>query len=892
MKKVPNVTICIGFILLTVTLSDSVFSTDDSIAVTMVWESSQSCISWRQTGNCSADGPREPSGDLPCTSEVRCDQGDCPSGYCECGDGEHIHPVDCHPGSHSSFKCADECPKMNNITNAVLVISNGFVKLLVSVQQPAVVGLYADFSGQGVFNKVPILSSWRLEREDDSGSVFNPSPAALSILSNTSDLASISLSGIVDDMKNPSAEETWLISLHRDSRLFSFNTSGTMTKTISAKSIKHSLGFEALSIFALFDRGVVQMKGAKSSNHFFCGTDTLSSVYGLGGGTAFDLRRQVSGSASKQVILLSLSSGSGLENVLAGRYSGSTDVWTKGWEVSKKADIKKGTTWKTSINLSPNNFNFPTFDLTTGSNLPSKDLEALLTGALGTSPGCLCTYDNEVVEGKRVAQIATTIAHPGRSYSGNYNFFDPDNFISLTGLMYAGNSYLQEQARLVIERSGAFLKSNGQLPHHFKKDVPTYSALSGAEQTGPNTFWVKTALQYARVSGNTAWLQQYMPVLRHAATFCFNLIKLYKGYPLLDAPGSLMIDVFIRNHYTSDSNAMMVGFLREFAEAEEFVGNHSGATHLYRLADNMSIAVNKFLWATDGHGLGGDDHFITQLNPNGTTRDFVDYDSNLIAIAHQIPDLNRSKRFLKRLDSGRCSASSGAGPQFVSEKWYGKKDTINGHVGDSWCSMGRIAWFDGHARKRVGDLKTFNNAVLGPIQRDLLKDTWMRERYGCDGLQQKNRSEAYFEYPCTVAMLLREIRYGINIGLSNITVDPFGVSSYSYHVGNVNVDYSSELVKISVPGHGSRVYVIMGMESSKTFKVTVMGNDCGGFSPVTTTVSVTGALIFKAPIGVDCVVSAALVSNPIFFYNILGPKSINKKIINLYNFFFSTIRTP
>lgn len=842
--------------LLMITLYGSVFSSADSIGVTMDWVDF-SCVSWRQTGDCSPDGPRQPSGDLPCTEVVECKTGDCPSGYCECANGIHTHPVDCHPGSHSSFKCVDECG-IANATKSVLAISNGFVKLLVNVQQPAMIGLYADFSGQGIFNNMSILSSWRLEREDDSGSTFNPSAASLSILSNTSDLGSMRLNGVVDDMKNPSVKETWLISLQRNARIFQFNTSGSVTRDISAKSFKHSIHFQSLSIYALFDRGVVQMKNAAKKNHFFCGTDTLLSVYGLGGGTAFDMRRHVTGSAANQVILLSSSSGSGLENVLAGQYSGSHDVWTNGWEVSKKSLIKNGTTWTTSIFFSPNNFNFPTFDLTTGSNLPPKDLETLLTGSYGTSPGCLCTYDNEVVGGKRVAQIATTIARPGRSYSGTYNYFDPDNFISLTGLMYTGNSYLQEQARLVIERSGAFLKPNGQLPHHFKKDVPTYTALSGATQTGPNTFWVKTALQYARVSGNTTWLQQYMPILRQAANFCFNLIKMVDGYPLIDAPGSLMIDVFIRNHYTSDSNAMMVGFLREFAEAEEFVGNHSGASHLYQLADLMSTAVNKLLWASEGHGLGGDDHFITQLNPDGTTRDFVDYDSNLIAIAHQIPDLNRSKRFLERLDKSRCSAATGAGPQFVSEIWYGKSDTTHGNVGDSWCSMGRIAWFDAHARKRVGDVKTFDNAILGPIQRDLLRDTWMRERYGCDGLQQKNRSEAYFEYPCTAAMLLREIRYGINIGLFNITLDPFGVSSYNYHVGNVNVDYSSSLIKLSVPGHKTRTYVVMRMTSNKVYKITAVGEGCGEFSSIKVTTSASGTLIFTAPVGVNCVVSATL----------------------------------
>jgi len=74
-----------------------------------------------------------------------------------------------------------------------------------------------------------------------------------------------------------------------------------------------------------------------------------------------------------------------------------------------------------------------------------------------------------------------------------------------------------------------------------------------------------------------------------------------------------MIDVFIREHFTSDSNAMMVGFLREFADAEEAVGNITGATSLRAEANLMETAVNALLWATPGRGLGGDDHYITQV---------------------------------------------------------------------------------------------------------------------------------------------------------------------------------------------------------------------------------------------------------------------------------------
>ena len=41
-----------------------------------------------------------------------------------------------------------------------------------------------------------------------------------------------------------------------------------------------------------------------------------------------------------------------------------------------------------------------------------------------------------------------------------------------------------------------------------------------------------------------SWLKGYMPTLRAAAAFCFDLID--NDTHLLLAPGSLMIDVFIR----------------------------------------------------------------------------------------------------------------------------------------------------------------------------------------------------------------------------------------------------------------------------------------------------------------------------------------------------------
>ena len=88
--------------------------------------------------------------------------------------------------------------------------------------------------------------------------------------------------------------------------------------------------------------------------------------------------------------------------------------------------------------------------------------------------------------------------------------------------------------------------------------------------------------------------------------------------------------------------------------------------------------------------------------------------------------------------------------------------------------MGRIAWFDAHARKVTGGaaaLAAFDGAVAH-LSKDLIANTWMHERYGCDGQQQQNRTDKYFEYPSTVAMMLREVRYGINLGFDDVSIRP------------------------------------------------------------------------------------------------------------------------
>jgi hypothetical protein len=66
----------------------------------------------------------------------------------------------------------------------------------------------------------------------------------------------------------------------------------------------------------------------------------------------------------------------------------------------------------------------------------------------------------------------------------------------------------------VLEQSGTYLTPDGQLPHHFVNTTPTFVALSGETQTGPNLFWVLSCFNYVKNSGDIDWLIKYMPTLR------------------------------------------------------------------------------------------------------------------------------------------------------------------------------------------------------------------------------------------------------------------------------------------------------------------------------------------------------------------------------------------
>lgn len=224
----------------------------------------------------------------------------------------------------------------------------------------------------------------------------------MQIVSRGPATAAIAVTGI----EKGSASESWVLTLHASARGFELNITGTMTADALAGTIvHHSLLATPLAVYGYYpDDGVVQMMNAKKGKNFMPSARPLQRVYMMGGVNpsntnpkppdstqgAIDITR--SSSFPGQVTMLSSNPDSllgrlehvatGFFEVVAGNMTGGLDAWGKGLSGPDTTDaaattIVAGTSWKSSMIISPNNKNFPASNLTIGSNIPTDDLNAV-----------------------------------------------------------------------------------------------------------------------------------------------------------------------------------------------------------------------------------------------------------------------------------------------------------------------------------------------------------------------------------------------------------------------------------------------------------------------------------------------------------------------------------
>lgn len=828
--------------------------------------------------------------------------------------------------------------QFNILPNNLLELRNGFCRLIVNLNRGSLDLLQGRFEGDGNFeawnlndaspnlapsvarNTNPLALPTGLRqgslavlitgdgvslRETSTSSYTYSAPLTYTVLGNTSTYASFTVNNLQDSPTNPRITASLSFSLAYDSRALIVNVSATASQTFNATAVRINTAWSSVDGVALFTTGIRQAMLASQSAEILATPTPWKRYYSMGYTGSVDiLPLNPSPMTYGSLMFASEWNGqrTGFDIVLAGNVV--DNGWMDGLESWTPTTVQQNTQWNVAFTITPNNYDFPASAINISgpvTKMDINDIRSILTGVYGSPMSALHSHDYSPE-----ARIAPCIEREGNDcYTGMYNFFDPDSFLSVGAMLWSFDPDVYNQVRLLIETNLRFLCpadapasrcTLGQSIHHFVPscnagdpkcvctlnpinpfvvDCVTYAAISGAIQTGPNIFLMFSALRYAAISGNTSWLQLNMNSIRFSADFLLNAFDETVG--LLCVGNSLWIDTFIRANYTTDTNAAAILLFQLMSDAEASLGNTTGSTFYSNLANTIQQNMIKVLWSPEGN------HFCTQSDPapahvpphlrskHGSnsyqfsnnsytlglpyvpcTRDFIDYDSNLLAVAAGAVTGAQAQALLTLVDSGPCTHQHAT---WVSGIYYDAKNCNSGNTGDSAVSMGRISWADALARKAMGDAANaavFNNLILNPIQYELLSNTWLNERYQCSGLPAHN--DHYIEQPEVVGMMLVEAKYGISIGFTVINVDPiFGFTNWDFspsdliHIGYYNsTSFTASFALLS----GNRNFTVTKMVPG-TYTVTPSNGN-----PFQATVANDGILSFGAVVGQGISVTA------------------------------------
>jgi hypothetical protein len=584
----------------------------------------------------------------------------------------------------------------------------------------------------------------------------------------------------------------WLVQQRVDS--IAISTRIRCLDRLELLSLGLTLEFAHPSLTGIFDAGITQNFWGKSQ--FLVSQHKLNSAYtvapNMGSVSVMNVEH------TKQTILWS-SADPGASVAIEFRTTGLAapeNKWCPITEPTEVQFIEVGTEFEVAFEIRANNQPFPSFP--SKSEFDSeRSLRTHATALWASVVGCV---DSLEIAGSSYP----TIACPVRTYGTLHTFFDPDSWFVVASLSYSGESFLQCQARDILDRALSQITPAGQIPHHFDGEQPEYFAMSGARQPGPNLFWILAALDYVAATGDNEWLNRiWEPGIVAALEW---IIQFYdSSRRLLHVEGPLWIDVFKKAGYTFDTNAMAVYVLTKVARAAGSRGDDESKQEFQQLATDIRAGLD-LLW-------NGTDHYVTSISGElATIFDRVDSD-NFLAVAFQIASSGRSAAIVRRMDSSANSHPRGRGT-WVSELRYEADDCYRGNTGDSNCAMARLWWADLKARQALGDSATFRQ-MYHRVQNDLLALTWMCERYDEGG--NMVRAAGYHEYPGVLDMMLREGLYGVTIDLERVEVSPMLEAPFAFRMGALALDYSKERVTLSVPGSGKRTYVVDGLHPHREY---------------------------------------------------------------------------
>lgn len=394
-----------------------------------------------------------------------------------------------------------------------------------------------------------------------------------------------------------------------------------------------------------------------------------------------------------------------------------------------------------------------------------------------------------------------TINLPRREYGTLHTFFDPDAWSVVASLSYSGVDALRAQARDVIERSLSHITPEGLVPHHFDGEEPTFVAISGSPQPGPNIFLIEASIDHACATGDFTWLAgAWQRGLRAA---CSWLLAQRDESGMLRVEGALWVDVFRRRGRTLDTNAMVV---RTFARAAQ----------LARYADDDLVAelLEASTAAREGlQALWAGDHFVTSVDPEtAAVDDHVDAE-NYLAVAVGAASVDQAQAIVGLFDGAPQTHPGGRGT-WVSLRRYDGEDCYLHNTGDSDIAMARLWWADLLARRAQGDRARFTE-LYEAVRSDLLELVWMRERYAAGG--HMTRARGYHEYPGILDMMLREGICGIALDVLSADISPMRSGPFVARFGEVRLEYSQDRVVVELPGDAPRTVTVHGLVAAHAY---------------------------------------------------------------------------
>lgn len=758
-------------------------------------------------------------------------------------------------GTHDHAR-AHSIPVSIDSTARRVTLSNGFVMVSFDLEHPAVDEMRGDFAGAGNYGSNTaaarpntlkrggiVLERLFMEPEQD----IWPIPAASSRcaaaginvqhLANTKEHATVRISGVTDDcnIANAAINSTWTLDLRAGDRYFTFSIDAEVISTAKdVAAVAVAVYLEDPMTVGIFDEGTVATQGS-TFPYFPASSTSLPRVYSLGRSSSLDITAVQSKTTNLSSVLLNSGDGSswfssGVQLLLAGEFptadgtgaaAPGLNQWSNNYQFPSRHQLKMGQSMGLVLEAYPNNKPFPlsTLHAKAVSDADMEGLQAMLMGSYAAAAGCLFTYQSQMNNGSVMsgtALISDEQLHPRRSnYHGLYNFWDPSGYFHIANLLASGDKRLIKDACRILDTVALAQQPSGELPHHFEGTQPVFTAISGAILPATNLFWIKAALRYVAETADMVWLHQRLETIARAAQFLLRMLPADHSEPrLLKTTGALMVDVFRRGNFTTDANALAVDVFNTISQMHLHIDNPEEARLYADTAANISFALNARLWRGD--------HFATQLNLDGSEKDFVDYDSNLLATAFVPMSDKRLQAVLRRVDNGSCTHA--APGTYISEKLYGHDDVYNCDaakpeifcVGDSRVSYGRVAWLDAVSRKRAGDYGTYEDLIVAPIRREVFELVWCHERYTCHGVPV--HSPLYYEYPEVLATITRDVRYGLHFGLGSFTIDPFlpptrNKEGFAWLLGGISVAYNAPL----------RVCFALPLEWANGLKTTIAG---------------------------------------------------------------------